>query len=586
MRALLACVALISCAWAPDLGAQATGCRPGTPDSTVAQRYAPIFHFAPGEQWFPVLPFFSAFDTDFRDTAAIAPLIPGGAAAAGIVPGRMGPSYLDMDSIDTTYRRYTGSHTAPKNAAIRYRVRCLDKREVKRLESGLFRDRQASRRYRLDRFRRLFDYDRGRGFLVLEYYLYYLHDTGLTGHQHDTEKVYIFVPTDPASADSFRVVVGAGHSPVTPNNILVLTDTVALGEQHTHVLVELGGHSSSPDLPPYGDIRRGWDVNWFLGQDVWGTRDVQSVAGTGFLGDYDNWKTIPRSNPYSVALAPSQEMVTPHVKSGLVSAVYTLYPDTLLRAFYISAIDSTFDTARLESLAGEIRRRQLATFNESPTVPTIHIDTATQRLLQRWTKQVYSHKTGKKGDPLVARNWPDTLGHGGDQDYKADPTDVLKTFLYSGRFELGPELTVVPFFLPAAAFTITTPSVAGLHLPGSFTLRMSYASVPGEEGSGSFLCGLTYDARSYRTFSWYLGSEYVSNRESLEDRADAADLVFSLGGTWHPFLPERKSGFKWYFSGFRLRAGLRGDWSHGALNLSRTRPELGLTMRLPTGLWF
>jgi len=152
-------------------------------------------------------------------------------------------------------------------------------------------------------------------FQVLEYYFYYVNDTGLQGHQNDVESAFVFLPRARADAmlrpeesirlDDLVIIVGQGHSASTPNNVLVLTGYEArhVGYRlRLNLMVELGGHSSAPDRNRDGQFSPGFDANWNLNENMWGTRDVQAVAGSGYLGGYQSWMTLPRSYPFSVTI--------------------------------------------------------------------------------------------------------------------------------------------------------------------------------------------------------------------------------------------------------------------------------------------
>jgi hypothetical protein len=140
---------------------------------------------------------------------------------------------------------------------------------------------------------------------VIQYFVYYLQDWGLMGHSEDIEYAFVFIPEEAEAAKSFRVIVGAGHDPPAPNNVLVLTDREAFTPRHNHpnILVELGGHSSAPDMPPFGQFSAGLDVNWHI-DDLWGTRDEQATAGRSFSGRYEGTMTYPRDAEDAVTLFP------------------------------------------------------------------------------------------------------------------------------------------------------------------------------------------------------------------------------------------------------------------------------------------
>ncbi len=283
-------------------------CQPGadTSAAALAARYAPVLRFAPGEQYFPTIPFFTAFDgrdnngnhlVDFEDPEEIAPLVRG---------DTLHPSWDVLDSIYEADQQETvpalpgGPPMAPVAPvpAVFYSI------------VGLSTDQQDAMRSYLKKD--ILAWDRAekaglgvqnlllRPFRVIEYYFYYVRDKGLIGHPQDIEYAYVFVPADPALACDFRIVVGNGHTKWVPNNTLVLTNEFVLDRRNlartdtlTSLIPELGGHSIAPDVPPFGQFRLGIDVNWQTTR-AWGVRDVQSLAQMGYGGVYRPDMTLPR----------------------------------------------------------------------------------------------------------------------------------------------------------------------------------------------------------------------------------------------------------------------------------------------------
>lgn len=282
----------------------------------LARRYAPVLRFAPREQYFPTIPYLSAWDGMNNNRDAVTDL----ADPDEIAPRRNDQVYWDrVDSIyqnpfDTTLadtlRYYLRSR---ERAAAFYRVRDLCRGESNELKRFLRSDEQAWRRINHDKLNEL---GKDLRFRVVEYYFYYVRDRGLEGHPQDIEFVYLFLPyrreirrgdtlaPDLASGLKYRIVVGGGHTYRTPNNILVMSGEGADRDTTLNVLVELGGHSSAPDYPPRGVFVPGLDVNYHV-YDIWGTRDIQAVAGVGFDGPYQTSMTFPRDTIGAVTLYPS-----------------------------------------------------------------------------------------------------------------------------------------------------------------------------------------------------------------------------------------------------------------------------------------
>lgn len=290
---------------------------------TLARAFAPILGFAAGERYFPTIPFFTAFDgannrgddrLDLRDPDEITPLAP----LEGF------PSWSILDSVyqrkhDLAHDDHGRREFGLNRVVVFYRLCTLEPHENQNLIRYLKSDEQAWERFFKDDTPLETILGDRPEFDVIQYFLYYVRDVGLQGHPQDIELVSVFLPRERDKHSKFRIVVGSGHSTRTPNNVLVLSSqhlgvaSIAKAfERDTshpdniHVLVELGGHSSSPDLPPYGQYTPGIDVNWHV-YDVWGTRDIQAVAGTGYLGSYRPAMTFERDFNAVTVFPPDYE---------------------------------------------------------------------------------------------------------------------------------------------------------------------------------------------------------------------------------------------------------------------------------------
>ncbi len=283
-------------------------------DAALAARYAPVVYFAPSEPDFPTVPFFYAMDgvdndgdgeIDFDDPDEIVSYLPGDTLPSWKILS----DWYDEEFSRLSPDRHNRTPVAPL-PAVHYRVKTLSQNEQDAMRRFLKLDIMMwSRAAKSD----VAKYDLlTKPFKVIEYYFYYVRDRGLVGHPQDIEFVFVFVPADPTDACQGRVIVGAGHTDRVPNNVLVLTNNLVLGLEDmarqdtlTGVLSELGGHSSSPDVAPFGRFRLGVDVNWQANK-TWGTRDVQSLAQMGYGGAYRPDMTLPRGpEQYSVTLWPA-----------------------------------------------------------------------------------------------------------------------------------------------------------------------------------------------------------------------------------------------------------------------------------------
>jgi hypothetical protein len=391
--------------WADSVGRMLTLVRERD-DNALASRYAPILRFAPGERFFPTLPFYSAFDSSSKsvpldtlmdwvlpmqsmrlDRAAYAWSLVGKDRST-LIHRRVwhGTTWDRRPSLSSLQKKYLGSlrkagvQSPRPIAAVLYRVCDLTvgsrahghrlvlsmlgaAQEVPDSEgqnqlSDVWRylkgDEQAWHRSGLDTLVSPADavappqaaaedscggLSESTPMRVVEYFLYYLADQGLEGHPHDMESVFVFVPREPRLARCLRIVVGAGHKDPAPNNVLVFVGDEAGKRrfEQQNVLVEFGGHSSAPDLPPFGQFSAGLDVNWHV-DELWGTRDKQASAGVEYHGRYEGGMTYPREPEDAVTILPtlldesSRALLEPLVRlpqAKLAKTVLEYYRDTL-----------------------------------------------------------------------------------------------------------------------------------------------------------------------------------------------------------------------------------------------------------------
>jgi len=280
------------------------------PGYAEALKYAPILWFADEEQYFPTLPFFSAFDSvdndhdgkwDFDDQDEIAPL---DSASKKF-------SHAAWDSLRRWYEALK-SEAKRRMTTVFYRKRTTTAAKVR---SIFFNDEQFWRRLekKVKANPEFKKYLASRSEIpVYEYYFYFVNDEGLLGHPHDMERVFVFIADD--SPVPFRIVVGDGHGDGTPNNVLIYKmnngpDSSYRYENHLHILVELGGHSIAPDLKGDGRFDPVVDANWHH-ENAWGTRDVQAKVGGGATGDYETWMTFQR-DPLKKVFPPDSTLGLP-----------------------------------------------------------------------------------------------------------------------------------------------------------------------------------------------------------------------------------------------------------------------------------
>ena len=403
-------------------------------DAALAARFSPVLRFAPSEPYFPTVPFFYAFDgidndgdglVDFEDLDEIAAYNP---------DDTVHTSWEVLDSryndLQTRLIREPGIGTpfAPVPAVF-YRVRDLDDKSRDAMRHYLKKDILAWDRALKTRVGTLNLVEQP--FKVIEYYFYYVRDKGLVGHPQDIEFTFVFLPADPALACEARVIVGAGHTDRVPNNVLVLSNELVLGvsdlarhDTLTSVITELGGHSSAPDVPPYGWFRLGVDVNWQANK-TWGTRDVQALAQMGYGGAYRPDMTLPRDTIYHPVY-----ILWPRGAEYTFGQDYSLLPTPLFHQLY-QALDSvsaglTSDqwpgmidtvTVLLESIGSLLGREEL--------VGVKSLDSLSIRRMAAWNKPMIAPKGPEGGviEPHRGQVWEHSV-------YAGEPIVIFKSHLF------------------------------------------------------------------------------------------------------------------------------------------------------------
>jgi hypothetical protein len=338
----------------------------------LARTYAPIYRFAPTERYFPTMPFYPAFldsastIVTFSDSLKL-PLVSEVRAAYDSALDLTSRPYERRLPVPVVFYRVcdfaepVDSGAAPDSAAIEPHWG----RKAWHLWDYLRSDEQAWYRFGVDKLTTStmsssLDTAHVRSinrFRVIEYFTYYLQDWGLAGHPQDLEYTFVFIPEDTIAARSFRVIVGAGHDPPAPNNVLVLTGREASKQRlyHPNILVELGGHSSAPDMPPFGQFSAGLDVNWHI-DDLWGTRDAQATAGLSFSGRYQGTMTYPRDAEDAVTLFPRGLGASGDEGRQVLAEQVRVSPDYLAERAHKASHEKDIPSAERRDLAGAILR--------------------------------------------------------------------------------------------------------------------------------------------------------------------------------------------------------------------------------------
>lgn len=608
---------MVRLAWAPICGALIclrfmSGVAQECPDSSppastlLGKTYAPVLRFGPGERYFPTVPFFAAFDTVGRgsgllDKARISPT----SSRTPSSPQDTTTPLISWNALDSTYLTRVVEIRPllylPKSSAVFYRVRCLEGKQNKQLWGFLKNDPQAWHRTGLDS---LFACGlRDARFTLIEYWLYYVRDAGLEGHPHDTERVDVFLPRrfkagiDPESArcrsltlrsmlDSMRIVVGTGHTETTPNNVLVLLGQSAYRFANPGVLVELGGHASAPDRNWDAEFQLGLDVNWNIGERVWGTRDVQAVSGTGYIGRYTSAMTLPRPPDLSTTLIPdtlSQEVRDSAKPGDLSTRRYALLPlapfEKLARYLEGSTTVSACDAA----VQGDSAFQRVA----GDSARDVIRDSIVPLLSNTWKSPGFGDASPAEVDSAIGwmKSWVrpqlrdgKTVSAAKDQIWRhpsfcTSPIEVLKRRLYrptgTGIQNAGDVFTLftfnfgatlgdggqqfqVGFMLPTIKSKLVIPGILEPQI-GIYSARF----FRGGPRTASF--SLLYERQYRNTFSWYVRPiNYVHDRARYDLDPDAGDFAMGFGISVMPFFPFPNFLFK-TADQLRLRAGIRVD---------------------------
>jgi hypothetical protein len=176
--------------------------------------------------------------------------------------------------------------------------------------------------------------------------------------------------------------------------------------------------------------------------------------------------------------------------------------------------------------------------------------------------------------------------HPGDLDYKADPGDMLKGYLYRpnnrlvasaevGFNSLGSVTASGGFswlFIP-----IPLPEIRKIKFRGTMTLLAGYYTR--NLARDRLTISLTYDQQYYRTISWYIRGHWVNDRSVAERRPGVNNLGFGGGVSLMPIRPTTRRGIGWLTKSMKLRLGLAMDTRDWFADLSRMRLEVALAVR-------
>jgi hypothetical protein len=557
----------------------------------LAQRYAPVLFFAPGETYYPTIPVFPAWrGNGLQHLETTVPL---------------DGERVSWDSLHVRYLREVHasertmskeeSKIHPPAPALFYQSACLSSGEKRQLLGFLKNDPQAWHRLGVDTLfaNGLEDAE----FASITYYHYYIRDGGLEGHGHDSERIVVFRPmsVDPArtrhrregemnkqaqvqvrlESDSIQtlparlvILVGTGHSPTTPNNVLVIRADDAQALQHPSVLIELGGHSSAADFNRDAAFSPGLDVNWNLAGAIWGTRDVQSIAGLAYLGGYKSWMTIPRTRGTFLTLTPSEaeETGVKHVPQ-IMDTVYNrgILPDRVERSYTLLPIEPFRE---LDSLTAAYRKHGCAPSDTTLDAVIALVNGTMMSLLRQGTGfqgfgdlsrervSAIACLMGRWTDPMAARTVSKLTARApwDHAEYGASRIATLKKQLYrptvpglqgaTGLFSLlalstntrlggGTHQAQLGLVVPVFALNdlLALPGIIEAYVGPARTSFFRKNAGPTRWGSVS----LIYDREYKSTVSWYFGFDRVRRRRLVTGDARAGDVALVGGASVMPF---------------------------------------------------
>ena len=388
--------------------------------------------------------------------------------------------------------------------------------------------------------------------LSIEYYFYYVNDTGLVGHRQDIEFVFVLVPKASPHRCSLKIVVGAGHDGGTPNNVLVqITDAhTPASDLKTPVFVELGGHASIPDGPFVGIFEFGRDVNWHSAR-TWGLRDIVASTGTGFTAQNRKWM-FESNRRYSRRFA---------LNPGRGQSKYRLMDAAVFRALYSSLElrDEEATVAALDAVAREVG------------LPSPEVTDETLAALRTWVEDVCCEPR-----PLLLARQPapglilflsypissvfgavefanrflrgptTTIGSRRHQPWRHShytdaPSDILKPWLFRDA-SIG---RAVSSHGAGVYVALRGGSVSAFPWPGSVSFSWSRA------WGGGFMTDVSYDRAPWAKASWFVWTRAYAARQEAEPPRTPPEQrgwydAFAAGVTLKPFrrVPLAKVGLQ------------------------------------------
>lgn len=483
----------------------------------IAEQYAPSLYFWKEELDLPTFAFADALDgrsqgddpaVDFHDADEVVPFV------------NSSGTRVDWDALDAGAR--VRVEPDESNQYVFYRVRCAGARETDLMERFLRKDAQAWNRTDLEA---IWSRLGNRALVVVEYYFYYLNDRGIQGHPQDVEFMFIFLPNDTELRDHLAVIVGAGHSPRTPNGVLVLQPDSPL--TRVYAAVEYGGHATVPLRDGSSQFfRYAYDTNWHV-PDTWGPRDVMAVSGEGFSGAYSTQLSFWRD--YIVSYHADQPKYR-----------YRLAPAAVFASLFthIAGRDEASIIAALDTLS--------LLWNGAFAAP----DSLSAEVMQRLELWPRGFEVHGKCCAAASKHQPWLHRH-----YLLEPSLILKDHLYRparwngldlitwggtvvGGESMGPYLGLV---VPVPYLPLYVPGALEVGIGVVTTDRHSIRSFFNDSRWTPFIA-LTYD-NSYRDLlTWFMRATWTHDPRGRLD-IDARAFSLSLGPSILLWSSDRRNTF-------------------------------------------
>ncbi len=442
----------------------------------LVHEFAPTVRFAPEERFFPTLPLLTALDLQDRggERGVIDPDDIVGLTASGGVDWReMAETLAQSDD--------------PKGrSVVSYRAHELVPAEVQRLEA-VVKSYSQLRRVPV----RLFGNGsclEGARWVVVEYYLQYLDDRGLTGHPEDIEFAFVFLPL---IEDPPAIVVGGAHSSRDANNVAIMAPEELMGVERINLLVELGGHATAPDRRPFGHYTAGYDTNWFP-KEAWGIRDIVSSAGLGFMGGHRRGQFIERVD----GVTPVLRIRPRHDACRNSERCSNAGPYDLVPVSVLVLVDSILDDELSTADDVESALDSLSAFLPWATAPDL---TTNANLLPRLR--------------LVNRNARRIAEH---THYKRGPTAIFKRHVFPRRLFLDGGTVTAGWAHAGGEYSghfgtsldVTQALLGVVSVPGELEITTGLDNRVGRGPDLGWSGRVIYQQRHVPWLTWFAGVEY------------------------------------------------------------------------------